>query len=114
MMTMMTLAEEQKLLITRARVARGMDLLDAACSEWISNIDLAELQMRSCVCCVLGQQFPSFEDGLIELSLDPDNYESGEEYGFYSSGISEDWHRLQQVWEEAIGQRQRQAGETPQ
>lgn len=81
----------------RARVAAGATLLDAERPGWAGRIDVDQLQMGSCVRCVLGQLYGEYSDGCEALgfprSIDP-QWREAVRYGFASldcNGLTEAW-----------------------
>lgn len=60
---------EARLVNERESVLHGAEVLDHVCGDgWRDEINVARLRQRSPTCCVLGQVFSSYVDGLCTLN----------------------------------------------
>lgn len=86
-------------------VLRGIQLLDEKIPDWRSKVNWDKLNMTYTCGCILGHLFGFYSDGLVELNLidkDEDWYKSGDGiyYGFDTSGGSNNYEALTQLWKE--------------
>lgn len=85
------------------RVAQGVAWLDENAPDWLSRIDLAELQLGSCCDCVIGQTFGCY------ASDHPLDYDKAAGLGFntarYGGAGSEDLAHLNEEWRRVITER---------
>lgn len=93
----------------RERVADGADLLDRLEPGWPSRIDLDELSMRSCLDCILGQLFGTFDEGNSLLMKRASYFSAGKayRYGFELSHFDDvvpqtGYRALAHLWRLAI------------
>jgi hypothetical protein len=110
----------------QTRVNRGMALLDAKCPGWDAKVDVARLQLSSCLHCVLGQlagagvfgafsEYPSasrYVAGTVFLGLDDAHGQDAGDHGFSLSprydphaghmGVPDTWVELTKCWKAAI------------
>ena len=100
----------------RERVARGAALLDRTNGDWLGAIDLDSLDMAGSSCCVAGQVFDHYDDGIMALGLDRDT-DGPHDHGFYQSPLRDDgsYKGLQDAWITLIMDRRRtmEAPESP-
>ena len=115
----------------QTRVNRGMALLDAKCPGWDAKVDVARLQLSSCLHCVLGQlagagvfgavSAPSasrYIAGTVFLGLDDAHGQDAGDHGFSLSprfdphGTPDTWVELTKCWKAAILARRAAPGET--
>ncbi len=88
----------------RARVGRGVELLDREAPGWWERVELGALELTSCTGCVVGQLFGHYEQGLACLGV----WRRGHEYGFALPSFSgeldstETWAELTEIWHEII------------
>lgn len=91
------------------RVKKGMKLLERRHgADWIDHIDPSTLNLSDGSCCVLGQVYGEYENGLVALNLSQgdDDYEDVE-YGFTEKsnggyGGDDPWDTLNEAWHEAF------------
>ncbi len=97
------------------RVANGAALLDEKIPGWELRINLQELNLSSCVTCVLGQLYGHYDEGMEEI-FPAEVCECGEEHlsmersaphGFSASGIDtgEQYTALDVEWTRVIKER---------
>lgn len=78
------------------RVAKGVERLDKRGPlYWRRRVDPDTLDLRSPFCCVLGQVYGSYTEGLDALELG-----SSVDYGFNSYGY--DWSELTNEWKRVL------------
>jgi hypothetical protein len=85
----------------------GTKLLDVSYPSWQYHIDVSTLDLKDPYNCVLGQLYPSYETGLVELGLD--TLGSATAHGFSGRDIpdiSDYFDRLTELWVIAITYRQ--------
>ena len=100
--------------ITRA-AQRGAKLLDKVEPSWFQMVDLTILNMGSLSCCVLGQAYGDYMEGLLRLETRADDAgrrvkKRGEEMDPYYYGFSildvpltaVEWSALTEAWIEEI------------
>ena len=100
------------------RVAKGVALLDENKPGWVGRISLADLNIGDVQCCVLGQVYGDFHEGIhtLELCGGDEGCQEGE-YGFDSLGNNmaeqmQDFKELQKEWVRVIALlRQKQQAE---
>lgn len=49
------------------RVAKGAALLDICRPGWAAEVNIQSLQMHTCTCCILGQLYGNYDDGVSSL-----------------------------------------------
>jgi hypothetical protein len=96
----------------RERVERGAKFLDEQMPEWIDEIDLNTLALRSPCRCVLGQLFGDYSEGVDALDLDfPDEEDRGFHIAFDETRSR--WEELTEAWKSLILARRQAASDGP-
>lgn len=90
----------------RLAVKRGACWLDEAYPNWIRDLDLNALQMRSCYQCVIGQAVGSYYE-VIESDdwAEEHGFQAPEEHLSYRD-VVEYYERLDSLWTEVVEERQ--------
>jgi hypothetical protein len=84
------------------RVTRGARVLDEVCPGWVKRIDLAVLDIASCLDCVLGQLYGTFDDGAMVV----EDFSVGlARLGFDVEIGTHDVAALNQAWRAEIARR---------
>lgn len=84
----------------KARIAKGMALLDERAPGWESRINLDKLDLKSCTTCVLGQLFGDYSAGRNLASV---SIFDVEEFGFIIfGGSSRQFNNLTTAWRQTI------------
>lgn len=86
------------------RVNRGAALLDEKVPGWWERIDLEQLQLSSCIRCVLGQLFGIYGQGIRELGDSIRLVADAIRHGLFVFDAA-DYEPLTAAWKQLIQQR---------
>lgn len=88
------------------RAAEGAKFMDEARSGWYKEVDLETLHLGWGDCCILGQLFGDYEEGLIELNLTgPWSETTSRRLGFLVGGYNDTslgYQKLTEAWKKEI------------
>lgn len=92
------MSTQDPMTLARARVAKGVKLLNRKVPGWRKKIKVKKLRMEDCWQCILGQLFGYAGDGGDALKI-----KGWHEYGFDSDFIKKvNFKMLQSAWLEVL------------